>query len=153
MAKNKKNIGERFAVTRDAYGRRVFPASFSEAFKVVRSRGLQDSQNNLRTNTALLGAIARGGDIAPTVTNPEVYHDPGHVLTGTSDDDLLRSSAALPEHRIGTRPERLLTVDSNRTRDFVDGVVSEVGEAVSSAKVKRASGAGAGSPSGQAGQS
>lgn len=153
MAKNKKQISVRFAVVRDPYGRRVFSPEFLAPLRFGRSRGLQDSQKALRTNEALLGVIARGGDVAPTVSNPENYFDPGHKLDGVSDDDLLRSAVNLPEHRLATRPERLFSPDAHRTRDFVDGVVSEVGEALAVVKAKRSSGSDSGDSGGSSGQS
>lgn len=127
-----------FSVLHDSYGRRVISSEILESLKVPRSRGLQDSQKGLRTNEALLGAISRGADIAPTVSNPETYFDPGHSIPLGSDDEVLRFTATLPEHRIGTRPERLLSLDSNRTRDFIDGVVSEVGEATKRVNARKA---------------
>lgn len=148
MAKNKKNDLKRFAVVRDAYGRRVFSSEFLAPLGFCRSRGLQDSQKNLRTNEAILGVISRGGDFPATVSDPTSYFDPGHKLEGVSDDDLLRSAANLPEHHLGTRPERLFSSDAHRTRDFVDGVVSEVGEALTRVKAKSSSGSGEGSSAG-----
>lgn len=141
---------KKITVSYDIYGRRILPPEIMETFRTFCSRGLQDSQANLRTNEALLGVIARGGDVAPVVSNPETYFDQGHRLPLGSEDDILRFTSSLPLHRVGTRPEQLLSVDSNHTRDFVNGIVSDVGETLA-AKSKRSAGDGSTSSDGSTG--